>query len=68
MLVYVLGQSVHEATTASLVIVTAGAIVGGLGHAREGRVCWRHALVFTAAALPGVNPGRRSARPSAARR
>lgn len=31
MLVYVLGQSVHEATTASLVIVTAGAIVGGLG-------------------------------------
>ena len=26
-LVYVLGQSVHQATTASLVIVTAGAVV-----------------------------------------
>ena len=56
-LVYVLGQSVHEATTASLVIVTAGALAGGLGHAREGRVCWRHAGAFTAAALPGVVAG-----------
>lgn len=53
-LVYVLGQSVHDATTASLVVVTAGALAGGLGHAREGRVCWRHATAFTAAALPGV--------------
>jgi hypothetical protein len=33
-LVYVLGQSVHEATTASLVVVTAAAVAGGLGHAR----------------------------------
>ncbi len=56
-LVYILGQSVHQATTASLVIVTAGAVVGGLSHAREGRVCWRHATVFTAAALPGVVAG-----------
>jgi uncharacterized protein len=56
-LVYVLGQSVHQATTASLVIVTAGAIVGGLGHAREGRVCWRHAVAFSIAALPGVIVG-----------
>lgn len=56
-LVYVLGQGVHSATTASLVIITASAIVGGLSHAREGRVCWRHALVFTAAALPGVIAG-----------
>lgn len=56
-LVYVLGQSVHQATTASLVVVTAGAIAGGLGHARKGRVCWRHALTFTAAALPGVVAG-----------
>ena len=56
-LVYVLGQSVHQATTASLVIVTAGAIVGGLSHAREGRVCWRHAVAFTAGALPGVISG-----------
>ena len=53
-LVYVLGQSVSEATTASLVVVTAGAVAGGIGHAREGRVCWRHAGTFTAAALPGI--------------
>ncbi len=56
-LVYVLGQSVHEATTASLVVVTAGALAGGLSHARERRVCWRHAGVFAAAALPGVFAG-----------
>jgi hypothetical protein len=56
-LVYVLGQGVAEATTASLVVVTAGAVAGGLGHAREGRVCWRHAGTFTAAALPGVVAG-----------
>jgi uncharacterized protein len=56
-LVYVLGQTVHQATTASLVVVTVGAVVGGLSHAREGRVCWRHAVAFTAAALPGVVAG-----------
>lgn len=56
-LVYVLGQSVHEATTASLVVVTAGALAGGLGHARKGSVCWRHAAAFTSAALPGVVAG-----------
>jgi uncharacterized membrane protein YfcA len=58
-LVYVLGQTVHEATTASLVVVTGGALAGGLGHARENRVCWRHASVFTGAALPGVIAGTR---------
>jgi uncharacterized membrane protein YfcA len=56
-LVYVLGEPVHEATTASLVVVTAAAVAGGLGHARGGRVCWRHAAAFTAAALPGVAAG-----------
>lgn len=56
-LVYVLGQSVAEATTASLVVVTAGALAGGLAHHREGRVCWRHAAVFTAAAVPGILAG-----------
>jgi uncharacterized membrane protein YfcA len=48
---------VHEAATASLVVVTAGALAGGLRHARDGRVCWRHAGAFTAAALPGVIAG-----------
>lgn len=53
-LVYVLDQSVAEATTASLLVVAAGAIAGTLGHARAGRVCWRHAGSFSAAALPGI--------------
>jgi uncharacterized protein len=56
-LVYVLDQSVPEATTASLLVVAAGAVAGGLGHARAGRVCWRHAGSFTAAAIPGVAAG-----------
>jgi uncharacterized membrane protein YfcA len=56
-LVYVLGQSVEDATTTSLVVVTAAAVAGGLSHARDGRVCWRHAAVFTAGALPGVAAG-----------
>ena len=56
-LVYVLGESVHQATTASLVVVTAGALAGGIGHVREHRVCWRHAIAFTAAALPGLGAG-----------
>jgi uncharacterized membrane protein YfcA len=56
-LVYVVGQSVSEATTASLVVVTAGALAGGLGHARAGRVCWRHAGSFTLAAVPGLVAG-----------
>lgn len=53
-LVYALGQTVHEATTASLMVVTVGALAGGLGHARGGRICWRHAAAFTVAAVPGV--------------
>jgi uncharacterized membrane protein YfcA len=56
-LVYVLGQSVPEATTASLLVVAAGALAGGVGHARAGRVCWRHAGSFTAAAIPGIAAG-----------
>ncbi len=56
-LVYVLDQTVPEATTTSLVVVAAGAVAGGLGHARAGRVCWRHAGSFTLAALPGIAVG-----------
>jgi uncharacterized protein len=55
--VYIVGQSVQQATTASLVVVTAGAVVGGLSHAREQTVCWHHATAFTAGALPGVLAG-----------
>ena len=56
-LVYALGQGVHEATTASLVVVTAGALAGGLRHRRDGRVCGRLAATFTIAAIPGVFAG-----------
>jgi uncharacterized membrane protein YfcA len=56
-LVYVLDQTVPEATTASLLVVAAGAVAGGLSHARAGRVCWRHAGSFTAAAVPGIAVG-----------
>jgi uncharacterized protein len=56
-LVYILGQNVHQSTTTSLVVVTAAAVIGGLSHARHGRVCWRHAAGFTAAAVPGVTAG-----------
>ena len=45
-LVYVLGQDVKQATTASLVIVGATALVGGLDHARRGRVRIRLALAL----------------------
>ena len=50
-LVYILNQSAHQATTASLVVVTAGALAGGLGHARES-VCWRHAGAIRARGAP----------------
>ena len=56
-LVYVLDQSVPEATTASLLVVAAGAAAGAISHARAGRVCWRHAGLFTAAAVPGIAAG-----------
>jgi hypothetical protein len=58
--------SVHQTTTASLVVVTAGAVVGGLSHARRHTVCWRHATAFTDGALPGVLAGTAQGRPSAA--
>ena len=56
-LVYVFDLPVSEATTASLAVVLAGALSGGLGHAREHRVCWPHAGSFTLAALPGIVGG-----------
>ena len=56
-LVYALDQNVADATTTSLVVVSAGALAGMQRHARFGRVCWRHAGSFTAAALPGILAG-----------
>ena len=56
-LVYVLGQPVEQATTASLAVVTAAALAGTLTHHGEGRVCWRHAAALTLAAVPGIVAG-----------
>lgn len=56
-LVYVLGQSVSDATTASLVVVATGALAAGLGHAARDGVCLRHAAWIVAATVPGVAAG-----------
>ena len=54
-LVYVLGEPVKAATTESLLIVGVTALLGGLDHARSGRVRWRTALTFgSAGALGGL--------------
>lgn len=57
LLVYVLGQSVEQATTASLAVVAAGAVSGAVTHARAHRVCWRHAGSLSLAAIPGIVVG-----------
>jgi uncharacterized protein len=56
-LTYLLGQSAQEAATASLVIVTVAAVAAGAVQARGHNVCWGHAAVFTAAALPAIVAG-----------
>jgi uncharacterized protein len=52
-LVYVLGEPVGPAATASLVVVTVAAAIGGGSLARHGNVCWRLALTFAAPAAFG---------------
>jgi uncharacterized membrane protein YfcA len=56
-LVYALGLDVHEATTASLAVVGAGAIVGAVGQARRGAICWTSAAWFAVAASAGSVAG-----------
>ena len=56
-LVYVLDQDVHSATTSSLAVVAAASLAGGLAHARSNRVCWRHVTAFAPAAVGGVVAG-----------
>lgn len=56
-LVYVVGMNVHEATTASLAVVAAGAATGGIAQARRGSVCWESAAWFAAAAAVGSLAG-----------
>ncbi|MEU9719526.1 sulfite exporter TauE/SafE family protein [Streptomyces sp. NPDC047976] len=50
-LIYLLGFSPAEATTASLIIVIATSLTALLAHARTGTVRWRAGLLFAAAGL-----------------
>jgi uncharacterized membrane protein YfcA len=52
-LVYVLGEGVGPASTASLIVVAIAAAVGAGALARNGHVCWRLALLFSAPAALG---------------
>jgi uncharacterized membrane protein YfcA len=52
-LVYVLGEGVGPASTASLIVVALAAAVGAGARARDGHVCWRLALLFSAPAAGG---------------
>lgn len=58
-LVYLLGQSPHQATTASLLVVGAAAVVGAITHARAGRVRLREGTVFGALGIAGSYAGSR---------
>ena len=52
-LVYVLGEGVGPASTASLIVVAIAAGVGGGALAWRGHVCWRLALTFSLPAAIG---------------
>ena len=54
LLVYVLGQDVHAATTTSLAVVAAAALAAGAMQASRARVCWPQVAVFTPAAIGGA--------------
>ena len=53
-LVYVLGEGVSPASTASLIVVAVGAAVGTAVHARHGKVCVAVAAAFTLPAIGGA--------------
>lgn len=53
-LVYVLGEGVGRASTASLIVVAIAAGIGGGALALRGHVCWRMALTFSAPAAAGT--------------
>lgn len=57
LLVYVLGEGVSPASTASLVVVSLAASVGAGAQARDGHVCWRVVASFAAPAAPGAYLG-----------
>ncbi|MFE1171536.1 sulfite exporter TauE/SafE family protein [Streptomyces sp. NPDC058773] len=58
-LVYLLGQSPHEATAGALIVVTVGAVTGLLCHGRAGRVRWVAGAAFGALGTAGSVLGSR---------
>ncbi len=56
-LVYLLGQSPHQATTASLMVVGTAAVVGAMLHARGGRVRLRTGAIFGVLGIAGSYTG-----------
>jgi uncharacterized protein len=59
-LVYLLGQSPHRATTASLLVVGAAAAVGAVAHARAGRVRLKAGTMFGLLGIAGSYLGSRA--------
>jgi uncharacterized membrane protein YfcA len=57
LLVYVLGQDVHTATTTSLAVVAAAALTAGAVNAGRARVCWSQVALFAPAAVGGAVAG-----------
>lgn len=58
-LVYLLGQSPHDAAAGSLVIVTLTALVSIISPARAGRVKWKKGAIFAAVSIIGSVVGSR---------
>ena len=56
-LVYVLGEGVGPATTASLIVVALAASFGAGAHARDGQICWKATLAFAPPATVGAYLG-----------
>ena len=56
-LVYVLGEGVSPASTASLIVVAIGASAGAGAQARDGHLCWKVALAFSIPAAGGAYLG-----------
>ena len=56
-LVFVAGMSVHDATTASLLVVGVAAAIGVWGHSRSGNVRLGTGLAFGAAGIAGSRAG-----------
>jgi uncharacterized membrane protein YfcA len=56
-LVYVLGQSAHDATTGGVLIVGVTALVGAVARIRERGVEWRTGIAFGAVGIPAAYLG-----------